>query len=65
MWIRHEDPLRRAIAAEVGVTENDPRCAALAHFTLEASALARQADDPDRALDAAFDLLANGWETRA
>jgi AcrR family transcriptional regulator len=61
MWMRHEDALCRAIAADLGVPETDPRCAALAHLALEASALAQRAADPVRAVDAAFDLLENGW----
>ncbi|WP_406209533.1 TetR/AcrR family transcriptional regulator [Kitasatospora sp. NBC_01560] len=61
MWARHQGALARAIARDTGAEADDPRCAALARFALEASALARDADDPARALDAAFDLLENGW----
>ncbi|MFF1747155.1 hypothetical protein [Streptomyces mirabilis] len=41
------------------------RSADLARFTLETSALAQCADDPERAVDAAFDLLEHGWSTPA
>jgi AcrR family transcriptional regulator len=58
MWLRHEDALARAIAE---TAPDDPRGAALAHFTLEASALAQRAADPEAAVDAAFDLLERGW----
>jgi AcrR family transcriptional regulator len=61
MWMRHEHALARAIAADLGVPETDPRCAALAHLALETSALAQRAGDPVRAVDAAFDLLEHGW----
>ncbi|MFJ3952145.1 TetR/AcrR family transcriptional regulator [Streptomyces sp. Je 1-4] len=61
MWMRHETALAQAIAADIGAPEDDPACAALAHFALEASALARDQDDPRAAVDAAFDLLERGW----
>ncbi len=48
-------------AAEIGVPEDDPRCAALARFAVEATALAQRSDDPERTVEAAFDLLENGW----
>ncbi|MFJ9950668.1 TetR/AcrR family transcriptional regulator [Kitasatospora sp. NPDC091207] len=61
MWIRHQDALARAVAGATGSAADDPRCTALARFALEASALARDSDDPARAVDAAFDLLEHGW----
>ncbi|WP_405888125.1 TetR/AcrR family transcriptional regulator [Streptomyces sp. NBC_01136] len=65
MWMRHQDALARAIAQDLGVTPDDPRSAALARFALETSALAQRADDPERAVDAAFDLLEHGWSAPA
>jgi AcrR family transcriptional regulator len=61
MWMRHEDALRGALAAETGVPESDPRCTALAHFALETSALALRAEDPVRTAEAAFAILEHGW----
>ncbi|MFF1907764.1 TetR/AcrR family transcriptional regulator [Kitasatospora sp. NPDC058218] len=61
MWTRHQVALARAVARATGAEDDDPRCAALARFALEASSLARGSDDPARALDAAFDLLEHGW----
>ncbi|MFG2936713.1 TetR/AcrR family transcriptional regulator [Streptomyces sp. NPDC048282] len=61
MWMRHQDAVARAIAQDLGVAPDDPRSAALARFALETSALAQRADDPERAVDAAFDLLEHGW----
>ncbi|MFF1732949.1 TetR/AcrR family transcriptional regulator [Streptomyces sp. NPDC058247] len=63
MWIRHQGALAQVIAEETGA--DDLRCAALARFALEASALADRADDPEQAVDAAFDLLENGWKASA
>ncbi|MEU1424453.1 TetR family transcriptional regulator [Kitasatospora sp. NPDC005751] len=62
MWTRHQEALAHAVADATGAEPDDPRCAALARFTLEASALARDSADPARALDAAFDLLEHGWQ---
>jgi len=62
MWMRHETALARAIAEAVGRPEDDPACAALAHFALETSALARGRSDPREAVERAFDLLENGWD---
>lgn len=61
MWMRHEDALRRTLAAETGAPETDPGCAALAHFALETSALAIRAEDPARTVEAAFAILEHGW----
>ncbi|MFD2469789.1 TetR/AcrR family transcriptional regulator [Amycolatopsis silviterrae] len=62
MWMGHEHTLSRAIAAETGAPEDDPRCAVLAHFALETASVADRSDDPAHLVDVAFDLLANGWE---
>jgi AcrR family transcriptional regulator len=61
MWMRHETALAGAIAEDAGLPEDDPACAALAHFALETSALARGRSDPREAVERAFDLLENGW----
>jgi hypothetical protein len=61
MWMRHEDALSRALAADTGLPEADPGCAALAHFALETSALAIRAEDPARTVEVAFTILEHGW----
>ncbi|GAA0210425.1 TetR/AcrR family transcriptional regulator [Actinomadura nitritigenes] len=61
MWMRHETALARAIAEDAGRPEDDAACAALAHFALETSALARGRSDPREAVERAFDLLEGGW----
>ncbi|MFF3541747.1 TetR/AcrR family transcriptional regulator [Streptomyces platensis] len=65
MWMRHETALAHAIAADTGAPQDDPACAALAHFALEALALARGQDDPRAAINAAFGLLEHGWQPPA
>ncbi|MGW1838448.1 TetR/AcrR family transcriptional regulator [Streptomyces sp. BBFR2] len=61
MWMRHQTALADAIAEDSGAAPGDPRSAALARFALEAVAFAYRSDDQVAALDAAFDLLENGW----
>jgi AcrR family transcriptional regulator len=61
MWLRHTNALARTIAEESGLPADDPTCAALAHFALEAPRAARGHDDPRQAVTRAFDLLENGW----
>jgi AcrR family transcriptional regulator len=61
MWLRHESALAAAIAADTGLSEDDPECQALAHFALEAVALVHGRDDAESALDRIFALLDIGW----
>ncbi|SDX94749.1 DNA-binding transcriptional regulator, AcrR family [Amycolatopsis xylanica] len=61
MWLRHENALSAAIAADTGLPEDDIRCQALAHFALESVALVRGRDDAESALDRIFALLDTGW----
>ncbi|MBM4790756.1 TetR family transcriptional regulator [Streptomyces sioyaensis] len=63
MWLRHSAALAQVIAEESGLSEADPACTALAHFTLEAPRAARGHDDPRQAITRAFDLLESGWHT--
>ncbi|WP_042422051.1 TetR/AcrR family transcriptional regulator [Streptacidiphilus anmyonensis] len=60
MWLRHETALARAIAEETGRPTDDPACAALAHFALEAPRIAWDGDSAE-AVTRAFDLLEQGW----
>lgn len=61
MWMRHEQALTAAVAADIGAPPNDARCTALAHFALETASLARASTDPNATVDAAFALLEEGW----
>ncbi|MFT4040314.1 MAG: TetR family transcriptional regulator [Thermomicrobiales bacterium] len=61
MWLRFEDSLSAAIAAEIGAPPDDPRCMALARFALEMHPFIARSSDPLAALDAAFALLEHGW----
>ncbi|MFI0464370.1 hypothetical protein ACH347_09855 [Saccharopolyspora sp. 5N102] len=59
MWMRH----RAAIAEQAGCADDDPKCAALAHFALQTRALA-PGPRSGEIVAAAFDLLENGWQGR-
>jgi AcrR family transcriptional regulator len=61
MWMRHEQALAAAIAADTGAAADDPAARALAHFALDAVNFARDAAYPEGTLTAAFDLLEKGW----
>ncbi|MFL6119086.1 TetR/AcrR family transcriptional regulator [Actinophytocola sp.] len=61
LWLRHENTLAAAIAADTGLPEDDPGCQALAHFALDAVTLTHGRDDAETALDRIFTLLDNGW----
>ncbi|MFF4354365.1 TetR/AcrR family transcriptional regulator [Streptomyces sp. NPDC001530] len=61
MWLRHETALTHAIAEATGVPADDPDCAALAHFVLEAPRTARGRTDGYETVTRAFDILERGW----
>ncbi|MFF0739527.1 TetR/AcrR family transcriptional regulator [Streptomyces sp. NPDC004111] len=65
MWLRHASALASVIAEECGLPADDPACAALAHFALEAPRAARGQADPRVAVVRAFDLLEQGWGAQA
>ncbi|MFI6584612.1 hypothetical protein [Embleya sp. NPDC050493] len=62
MWMRHQDALGRPGDRRSRRSRpREPRSAAPAAFALETSALAHRTEAPERAVDAAFDLLERGW----
>jgi AcrR family transcriptional regulator len=61
MWLRHEDAVAAAIAAEFGLPEPDDRIRVFARFVLQLALLAGTSDDRLRMLDAGFDVLDRGW----
>jgi len=63
LWLRAEIPLAMALAEESGRAEPTPADRALAHYVLEAPALAGEASDPRGALQEIFDHLETGWTT--
>lgn len=63
LWIRCEEPLAEAIAAELGRAPSDISCRAAARYVLEMPEFVGAEPDPRAALDAVFDLLEHGLPT--
>ncbi len=61
MWARHADELCQAIAAATKVPATDASTRALARYVVEIPSIVRSDADRKHAIDAVFDLLANGW----
>jgi AcrR family transcriptional regulator len=61
MWLRYEQALAEVIAEEVGADARDMKVQALARYAVDAHTLAERQADPQRAIDAIFDLLTTGW----
>lgn len=57
IWLRHEQALAEAIAADLGRPADDLGCTALAHFVLDAFSLAIRSADPARMIDTVFDII--------
>jgi AcrR family transcriptional regulator len=62
MWTRHTDGLSAAIAADLGVADDDLACMALARYVLEIPALVRGRKDARAAIETIFDILIGGWQ---
>jgi AcrR family transcriptional regulator len=61
LWLRHEQALAGAVAAELGRSADDMACAALAHLALDAFSLALQSAGPVQMIDTVFDIVETGW----
>jgi AcrR family transcriptional regulator len=64
LWIRCEDDLAAAIAAETGRAPDDMTARAAARYVLEIPEFAGAEPDPTAALNAIFDLLEHGLRAR-
>lgn len=61
MWLRHEDALAEAVAAEFGLDEPSLEIKAYARFVMQIQLLTLGNPDPRPMLDAAFRVLDDGW----
>ncbi|WP_231641928.1 TetR/AcrR family transcriptional regulator [Nocardia sp. NRRL S-836] len=61
LWLRSQDALAEAIAAECGRSAGDMDIRALARYVLMVPDLAGAEPDPRTALDVIFDMLEQGW----
>ncbi|WPP29851.1 helix-turn-helix domain-containing protein [Streptomyces sp. CL7] len=62
MRLRHAETLAAALATEPGAPRGATACRALARFVVDAFALAREADDPETAVDDIFRMVEAAWE---
>ncbi|MFJ7274393.1 TetR/AcrR family transcriptional regulator [Kitasatospora sp. NPDC098663] len=62
MRLRHADSLATAIAADLGLSETTTACRAIARFAIDAYTLAREAADPEAAVDEIFRMIEAAWE---
>jgi AcrR family transcriptional regulator len=61
MWLRHEDALAEAIAAELGLPEPTAEVRVYARFVLQLQLLVTDSDDQLATLEAGFVVLEHGW----
>lgn len=61
MWLRHEDALADAIAADLGQEAPSADVRAVARFVLQIQLLALAAADPASTIRTGFDILERGW----
>ncbi|CAL9476649.1 TetR/AcrR family transcriptional regulator [Streptomyces albus] len=65
MRLRHAESLAAAVAADPALARTGTVCRTLARFVVDAYALAREADDPDAAVDEIFRMIEAAWEVTA
>lgn len=65
MRLRHAQTLGTAIAADPGLSQarSETACRATARFVIDAYALAREAADPQAAVDEIFRMIEAAWES--
>jgi AcrR family transcriptional regulator len=61
MRMRHAESLAAAIAADLGVPETSTACRTIARFAIDAYSLAREAADPEAAVDEIFRMIEAAW----
>ncbi|KEF08074.1 MULTISPECIES: TetR/AcrR family transcriptional regulator [Streptomyces] len=62
MRLRHAESLATAIAADPGLPQTATACRTIARFVIDAYALAREAADPQAAVDEIFRMIEAAWE---
>ncbi|OKI99506.1 TetR family transcriptional regulator [Streptomyces sp. CB01249] len=63
MRLRHAESLATAIAADPGLSRTPTVCRTIARFVVDAHALAREAADPEAAVDEIFGMIEAAWES--
>ncbi|MFE3200404.1 TetR/AcrR family transcriptional regulator [Embleya sp. NPDC059237] len=62
MRLRHAESLAAAIAADLDLPPGTTACRTIARFVTDAHSLAREAADPDAAVDEIFRMIEAAWE---
>ncbi|MEU5950726.1 helix-turn-helix domain-containing protein [Streptomyces sp. NPDC047525] len=62
MRVRHAESLATAIAADPGLSRTTTACRSIARFAIDAHSLAREAADPEAAVDEIFQMIEAAWE---
>jgi AcrR family transcriptional regulator len=62
MWLRHAESLATAMADDPDLSQTATACRAIARFVIDAYAVAREAADPESALDEIFRMIEAAWE---
>ncbi|NEC66147.1 TetR/AcrR family transcriptional regulator [Streptomyces sp. SID9727] len=63
MKLRHTESLAAAIAADPRLPRTPTACRTIARFVVDAHALAREAADPEAAVDEIFGMIEAAWES--
>ncbi|WP_020671448.1 TetR/AcrR family transcriptional regulator [Amycolatopsis nigrescens] len=61
MRLRHAESLGTALAADPGLSQTTTACRTIARFVLDAYSLAREAADPEAAVDETFRMIEAAW----
>jgi hypothetical protein len=62
MRLRHAQSLATAIAADLDISQTATACRTIARFVVDAHSLAREASDPEAAVDEIFRMIEAAWE---
>ncbi|MGC9379691.1 TetR/AcrR family transcriptional regulator [Streptomyces sp. MH13] len=62
MRLRHAESLAAALAADPRLPQTTTACRAIARFAVDAYSLAREAADPEAAVDEVFRMIEAAWE---
>jgi hypothetical protein len=62
MRLRHADSLAAAIAADLDLSQTTTACRTIARFVIDAFSLAREAADPEAAVEEIFRMIEAAWE---
>jgi AcrR family transcriptional regulator len=62
MRLRHAESLATALAADLDLPRTTTACRTIARFVVDAHSLAREAADPDAAVDEIFGMIEAAWD---